>query len=1566
MITTTPTEFASEASIWTVSLLQTTSTLKYTLCGSTYLLGGYNVLGTVANSYPGGYFGSSGQYGQYFSRLYSALPTHSWVYFTMTFWTIDYWKGPSSCSGSPTCQDHWDITVGGTTFSGWVLDQSYYNSLSSSCGNSASDLPNIRLFGRVAHTATSLTFTITSRLAQASSIESWGVRDVNFLFVTSPSAQGSSQDICAFAPVTLPTSPISTCPCYSEGNYKQGNGVGVGACKTCDPACSSCFDNGPTNCFQCASGYYWDGTQCAPPPICSTLCATCTGTASNQCITCVPGAFLYNGNSCIPTCDPPLVQGLALGITTCSLPCGPDLFLDWLGNCIPFCDFPLNATGTNTVIGYVFTCVYPCATTEYLYWDGSCQTSCDSSLYLPNVISLRNFCNWTCTVSPNIILYWDGTCGSSCAFPLDIRFEYNRTYCYYPCATGQYLYNNGSCLSYCQTYFISSTAHGELFCDFPCSSTQYLLDTGSCISTCNSYYTNLTMVGDKYCYYPCLPNQYFYTNGSCLSTCDWRFNYVVTNGQNFCNFPCGSQYLYLNGSCAAYCTPYYTSWFDNRRYCDNPCNNTYMYGNGTCSSTCDTAGYFLVVPQGSDLTCIFPCRPSEYLYSNGSCLLSCRPFFVPLLYGTDHFCNYPCNNTASEYLYYNGSCLSTCSSPYISSAIGSDHFCDLPCRSNEYYYLNGSCIPWCPSTFIEHSLGIEMYCDYPCASLEYLYANGSCLSSCRSDYTVKTYGTDLFCEFPCGTDDYLYDNGTCLSSCSSSLWTFTQENDNFYCQFPCSDPTTYSYADGTCSSSCSFPFVASSDGAYKFCVSPCNSTEYLFIDDTCITDCSSPFVVVSSGDVNLCTSSCSSPGYYLLTSNGSCLASCPSPFKSYTSPLNILLCSLPCNDPLYYYYPDSKSCSSVCTQQPNTNSEGYLECLPSSDTTFLDTISSPPESPDTISIIVLAKIVQHIRYIDIKLPPRLENLRYGHGRYPLSLQYGLPMPSTLEAKFINYPLPTIFSAFHSSFLVNFWQSLTLISLCILAGLILFFLEISFKYLKIDYWRIIFERLGVLFRWNIVIILIAFNADLISLYSSFEFRTFTSFESLPNAFSFFICSIICLVSLMIPIASYFLSCSISQYKSQALNSKSFKSYRTFLGKYQSLQVLFRGFNTNSSWTTVFYCIYFCRIFSPMAIAGYLYFTPLTQAIMHSVISILIVLYLIILRPMNRMINNIQLISIETSVLVINICMLIFAIYDTFEIESPENLIAVGNIVIISNFCLNVLLLFFLAFKILFIVRAAWVLRKKDGLDTISVLLQVISLPFQQSCYGFEQLQFVRFDDTYYDLDEDYYTQKKFDHEIEIEEAEKEQEKQSEANTNITPPLIISATELPNESLDMLNQSSSYSSRRPMVSRKPQMRPNFSPEKKDPEIFIPLPDEKILEDPKITRDFSWISEANNEGEIIMLDKQVDEPIWEEEMNQQVMVDPGEMSNEEEDVGDGEREYQVKEGEDGRMEVDIGEREVYPKMSRVPTEIMREFGENNQMIGETTYMPVTREIIGPFSPIEYEDNGVFGGERMIYKKV
>ncbi len=209
------------------------------------------------------------------------------------------------------------------------------------CGEPEGDLLNVQVFGAVSHSDTSFVLKVLSHMSGQTSLESYGIRDIRLTFAENPTT--ISPSLCAIAPVTI--YDVSACSC-PKGKYSTG----PSGCTDCDLSCDSCFGAGPTQCFSCKEGYYFDGTQCSS---CDSSCSRCSGPKNTQCTACASGYLLFD-KICIPSSR---CSDSSFAISTCfsecTPPCSTSTRSSWAESCFPNCP----SSPANTLLDFSGLCI---------------------------------------------------------------------------------------------------------------------------------------------------------------------------------------------------------------------------------------------------------------------------------------------------------------------------------------------------------------------------------------------------------------------------------------------------------------------------------------------------------------------------------------------------------------------------------------------------------------------------------------------------------------------------------------------------------------------------------------------------------------------------------------------------------------------------------------------------------------------------------------------------------------------------------------------------------------------------------------------------------------------------------------------------------------------------------------------------------------------------------------------------------------------------------------------------------------------------------------------------------
>ena len=527
------------------------------------------------------------------------------------------------------------------------------------------------------------------------------------------------------------------------------------------------------------------------------------------------------------------------------------------------------------------------------------------------------------------------------------------------------------------------------------------------------------------------------------------------------------------------------------------------------------------------------------------------------------------------------------------------------------------------------------------------------------------------------------------------------EHNRSFCTYPCNSEE-YLYWDGSCSDSCPSPLVSETSHDRSFCIYPCDTDEYLYQDSSCEGSCGLQYTLKVEKDRNYCDKTCSD--YQLW--NGTCVDNCYSPMRLLTNSSGTF-CYLPCDSASEYYYPERETCSRTCIGTSYMINSTYLVCYEDKTT-----------STSITEHITLSKLLHHIRYIDVKFPDKLANISIMRGTNLLSLR----VKSSMFSKVTNWPtrfsLPSVFEHYFlpSSFLANFGDDLILLGMIFTAAMISFILEKVFALMGSPGLRTFFNRLRIITQWNLPIMLIIQNTGDIIFFAIIEFKTLDMEEGKS-----LVSLSLCLIMLVLIGAIYLLGIILVQ-KFQLLKTESTKSLIYFVSSWEKFQVLFRGFKEQSIFSQSFFLIYSFRLMLPMVISYSFYSIPLFQTIAFTVITAVMLLYLIFKKPIQQRFDLINLIIIEFLILLSDACLLCLVIYDIKNQDKPHVRRFFGDVIIVCNDCFDILAVGSLIIKSILVTRTAFQFRRSNSKQQErSAWLQFFFLPLQQGSLGFEQVQ-----------------------------------------------------------------------------------------------------------------------------------------------------------------------------------------------------------------------------------------------------
>ena len=722
------------------------------------------------------------------------------------------------------------------------------------------------------------------------------------------------------------------------------------------------------------------------------------------------------------------------------------------------------------------------------------------------------------------------------------------------------------------------------------------------------------------CYSPWLNNYY---NGNQVIACNPGCRQCIGSNSNQCNLCFGNSILRVDNSCGPYCI-----------------NPKISFG----------------VPGA--YTCILSCLSNQFMLYDNTCVNSCDPPLVEGPQMQSRTCESPCGQTANQYLYWDGTCQPAC--PYYSRTNYGYYFCDA-CQPGYYMYSNKTCSSLCYPAFTQRTQGGSKFCDYPCNDDLYLYQNGSCLSTCYDVFDHKVEGSFRFCDYPCQLNKVLYQNRSCLQSCSAPFTTWIEGGYSF-CNSPCS-AATFFYQNGSCLLTCASGFIQKVEGMIQYCNYPCSSTQFLYQNGSCLSICQTPFVLVPQGDFRFCNFICTDTASFYYLADGTCRSTCEYPYTI----INQVSCAIILSASDAHQVTAISGISNSTTQAVGATSVA-VSIFSSSD-------------PTSFFLKALSKMLLSIRYMRIGYPPKLQAIFSKNTVTNSSIAFVDKIHRTIKASSTKYPLPDNFEQykFHSSFLVNFWESL--VSIIFVSSLIVLIIVLTKCTKRRKRVNAFFSKLQDIIKWNFFFTYyMSFYGDIV-LYTSFELRTIR-LDSVVALMSILILMLINALPILIFVKTLHIVSYLEQETVEVHERMRRQNLIEFNKKWKSYLVVYETFRASYWSQRAFFFIYSLRIYLFYCIISYMYTQPLAQAILISLINIGMIVYLIWRYPIRNPIRLLQNIVQEIVLMIVNGCMVTLAIFDAAKIGSTQSREKIGDVIMYCSIVFSWLGLVFLVVHAVF--------------------------------------------------------------------------------------------------------------------------------------------------------------------------------------------------------------------------------------------------------------------------------------------
>ena len=431
-----------------------------------------------------------------------------------------------------------------------------------------------------------------------------------------------------------------------------------------------------------------------------------------------------------------------------------------------------------------------------------------------------------------------------------------------------------------------------------------------------------------------------------------------------------------------------------------------------------------------------------------------------------------------------------------------------------------------------------------------------------------------------------------------------------------------------------------------------NGTSCFLCDTSCLF-CNGP-------SKNQCTR-CKN-GYFLQLDNNTCTSFCSKPYIE-DSIGTFQVCSAPCKPIESVFYDRfTKKFSCQLNSLPSTTIVSGTQGLKITNTVITRTLLLLTSASSGLLLWgCLSDMLKYIRYLDIDYSRKLRQI---FDMNSLSEMIIGAMPSLNElvvSKFTDSPLPTRFQEYgeHSSFLASSWEWLAIlvfVAIIVAISNMLVLLE------KPKFIRVVGIRTKAIFQWNYCIsTFISYLGNLV-FNSSLQLLTASYTKSGLAIASLVICVCVNIAAL------------IFFGKVIAVIRASRQHFRSLPAETQSTPVvtpcntqfgiILEDYKTHSWLQQSYFALLIIRIYIFNTVIVYLYAYPAIQGVIISALALFMLLYLALVLPMKKKLDQAQSIFQELVILTVNICVTILAFFDKKGVHSYERGM-VEDVIIWSN-------------------------------------------------------------------------------------------------------------------------------------------------------------------------------------------------------------------------------------------------------------------------------------------------------------
>ena len=771
--------------------------------------------------------------------------------------------------------------------------------------------------------------------------------------------------------------------------------------------------------------------------------------------------------------------------------------------------------------------------------------------------------------------------------------------------------------------------------------------------------------------------------------------------------PCDSSCLTCNGATSSDCTSCAAGQYLSSGSC-NQCDSSCKTCNGAGSSVCTTCldGKYLdsgtcYLCDSSCLTCsgagpsnCTSCVSGEYL-ENGSCNLcdsSCLtcdgagPSKCTSCASGEYLENGSCSLCDSSCLTCNGAGPSMCTTCLagINFNSGSCYNCDSSCQACDgagpskctscasgEYLLYGVCSP-CDSTCKTCNGAGPTMCTTCLTGVN--FKSGSCYNCDSSCQTCNGTGPSKCTS--CTSGEYL-ENGSC-HLCDSSCKTCNKAG-NAACT---ACEVGQFLSNGSCYASCDDPLVKSSSGGVDYCDTPCPG-QSAKTGGVCSSSCDSPWSPTTINGFAVCVSQCKDSEYFY-EYDKKCYGKCESPYEIEIVD-TIKICKVGVTISIAEVADIQKTTASIKTQGQFTS--GGMKAA--------SAINS--NNPSSALLAGLSSMMQYIRYMKINYPPKVQMLFLVSADAPISLGFDFDIPSSIKKHLIDAPLPDCFEKYdiNSNFVSNLWDFMMSL---VLVLMIIFVLAIL-KCMTSGFTRIngIVSRVLQVLKWNFPLMMICGSSGDIFFYATLQLRS-SPFTSLSST----ICCIVSIVMMILVVLLLIIAFKIVK----TIHRRRQNPAAQETSHWKGFEILYVGYEEKSFFSLGYMLLFILRGIIFNLTLAMLFDYPLIQCGIINVCNVVMICYILYLRPLKDLLAQVQLWINEGLINILSVSVLILGILDQTGVTREATRVGVGNVILFVIKVFNAAALVFMAIGMLVLLISLYQTWKTLRAKNIKSPLQML--------------------------------------------------------------------------------------------------------------------------------------------------------------------------------------------------------------------------------------------------------------------